>query len=54
MISSHWVLDFIVYLNLHLFFEGSPRIGLGFTTSELGLIAGILMEAALIAAGIAI
>lgn len=29
VVFSHWVLDFISWNNLFLFFEGSPKVGLG-------------------------
>jgi membrane-bound metal-dependent hydrolase YbcI (DUF457 family) len=54
MVFSHWVLDFVVYLNIPLFFDNSQVIGLGLTTSGPGLILGILLEIGLIAGGIAI
>lgn len=45
VVFSHWVLDFISWNNLFLFFEGSPKVGLGlfksfggnFTWVEVGL-----------------
>ena len=54
MVFSHWVLDFIVYLNIPLFFDNSQVIGLGLITSGPGLIIGILLEIGLITGGIAI
>jgi hypothetical protein len=53
-VFSHWVLDFIVYLNIPIFFDNSQLIGLGLITSVPGLIAGILLEVVLIAGGIAV
>ena len=54
MVFSHWVLDFVVYLNIPVFFDNSQVIGLGLITSGPGLIAGIILEIGLIAGGIAI
>jgi len=54
MVFSHWVLDFVVYLNIPLLFDNSQVIGLGLITSGPGLILGILLEIGLIAGGIAI
>jgi len=54
MVFSHWLLDFIVYPNLPLLFDGSRLVGLGLITSGPGLIAGIVLEIVLIAGGIAI
>jgi hypothetical protein len=33
VVFSHWGLDFISWNNLPLFFEGSPKVGLGLFTS---------------------
>lgn len=52
MVFSHWFLDFIVYPNMPLLFNGSPKIGLGLITSGPGLIAGIILEIGLIVGGI--
>ncbi len=52
MVFSHWVLDFVVYLNMPLFFGSSPSGGLGLITSGPDLIAGIILEVGLIAGGI--
>ena len=54
LVFSHWVLDFIVYPNIPLLFDGSRLIGLGLITSGPGLIGGIILEISLIATGIAI
>lgn len=54
MVFSHWVLDFVVYLNIPLFFDNSQLIGLGLITSGPGLIIGIILEIGLITGGIAI
>ena len=54
LVFSHWVLDFTVYSNMPLFFDGSPQIGLGLITSGPGLILGIILEVILIVGGIAI
>ncbi len=51
MVLSHWLLDFIVYPNMPVFFDG-PLIGIGLITSSPGFIAGIVLEIALIAGGI--
>jgi len=54
MVFSHWLLDFIVYATLPLFFEDSPRMGLGLLNSGPGLVYSILVEISLIATGLAI
>jgi hypothetical protein len=53
LVFSHWALDAIAYNNLPVALDDSPRVGLGLVTTGAGLIAGGLMEAALIAGGIA-
>jgi membrane-bound metal-dependent hydrolase YbcI (DUF457 family) len=53
MVFSHWLLDFIVYLNMPIFFDNSQVSGLGLITSRPGLIVGILLEIGLIAGGLA-
>ena len=53
MVVGHWMLDFIVYPNLPLLFDGSPLVGLGLITSGPGFIIGIILEIGLIAGGIA-
>jgi membrane-bound metal-dependent hydrolase YbcI (DUF457 family) len=52
MVLSHWLLDFIVYLNIPVFFDNTPTIGLGLITSSPGLIMGIILEVSLISAGL--
>jgi hypothetical protein len=55
VVFSHWVLDFIVHPpDLPLFFAGSPNLGLGLWTSGPGLVASIILEFALLIAGVAI
>jgi membrane-bound metal-dependent hydrolase YbcI (DUF457 family) len=54
MVFSHWLLDFVVYLNIPVFFDHSQVIGLGLITSGPGLIIGIVLEIGLIAGGIAV
>jgi hypothetical protein len=55
VVFSHWVLDFIVHApDLPIFFDGSTRLGLGLWTSGPGLIASIILELFLLAAGITI
>ena len=53
LVFSHWVLDAIAYSNLPVALDDSPEVGLGLVTTGAGVIAGILMEAALITGGIA-
>jgi hypothetical protein len=49
------VLDFIVHLpDLPLFFDGSPKVGLGLWATGLGLIVSGVLEVALLAGGVAI
>ena len=54
MVFSHWVLDFIVYPNLSLLFDGSPLVGLGLITTGSGFIIGMILELGLIAGGVAV
>ena len=55
VVFSHWVLDLIVHLpDLPLFFEGSPKLGLGLWSSGLGLIISVILEFVLLGGGIAI
>lgn len=54
LVFSHWLLDFIVYPNMPVLFRDKPTIGIGLITSAPGLIAGIVLEVFLIAAGTAI
>jgi hypothetical protein len=52
LVFSHWVMDFISHTSdLPLLFSGSPLVGLGLENS---LVAGLIMEFSLLAAGIAI
>jgi hypothetical protein len=52
VVFSHWMLDFISWNNLFLFFDGSPKVGLGLFNAmgagtlyiEIGLfLAGIVV-----------
>jgi membrane-bound metal-dependent hydrolase YbcI (DUF457 family) len=52
MVFSHWVLDFLVYDNLPLFFNGSPLLGIGLLSTGVGVMIGIALEAVLIVGGI--
>lgn len=55
VVFSHWGLDFIVHsADLPLLFEGSATVGLGLWASGPGFIASLVLEFALLAAGIAI
>ena len=54
LVFSHWVLDAIAYNNLPVALDDSPEVGLGLVTTGAGVIAGILVEAALITGGITI
>jgi hypothetical protein len=55
MVFSHWVLDFIVHLpDLPLFFDSSPKVGLGIWGSGPGLVISGILEIILFAGGIAI
>jgi len=53
LVFSHWVLDAIEYNNLPVALDDAHKVGLGLVTTGAGLIAGILVEVALIAGGIA-
>jgi hypothetical protein len=53
LVLSHWVLDAIAYNNLPVALDDSPKVGLGLVTTGAGVIAGIVLEAALIAGGVA-
>jgi hypothetical protein len=55
VVFSHWVLDFIVHLpDLPLFFDGSPKVGLGLWATGPGLIVSGVLEVVLLAGGLAI
>lgn len=52
LVFSHWILDFIAHTrDLPLFFNGSPKVGLGLESS---VPVGVVMEFSMLAAGIAI
>ncbi len=52
---SHWALDFVVHPpDLHLFFGGSPAVGLGLYTSGPGLVTSTTLELGLLVGGTAI
>jgi membrane-bound metal-dependent hydrolase YbcI (DUF457 family) len=53
LVFSHWVLDAIAYNNLPVVRNDSPEVGLGLVTTGAGVIAGMLVEAALITGGVA-
>jgi hypothetical protein len=53
LVFSHWMLDAIAYDNLPVALDDSPKVGLGLVTTGAGVIAGLVLEAALIAGGIA-
>lgn len=53
MVLSHWLLDFAVYPNMPLLLGKEPKGGLGLITSGPGVVAGIILEVALIASGLA-
>ncbi len=53
LVFSHWLLDASVYNILPLALDGSPLVGLGLITTWPGFIAGSILEAGLIAGGIA-
>jgi hypothetical protein len=52
VVFSHWVLDLISWNNLYLFFEGSPKVGLGLFKSMGG--GFTLVEVGLFVVGLAI
>lgn len=52
--ASHWLLDFLMHSNLPLFFEGSPRVGLGFENSGPGFLFMTVLDLVLLGAGLAI
>ena len=52
LVLSHWVLDFVFYPNMPLLFGNSPTIGLGLISSQLGYIAGVILETGIIAGGV--
>ena len=55
VVSSHWVLDFIVHApDLPVLFSDSPVLGLGLWTSGPGFIASIILELVLLGFGIGI
>ena len=52
VVFSHWMLDFISWNNLYLFFEGSPKVGLGLFNTLGGNF--VLVEVGLFVVGLAI
>jgi hypothetical protein len=52
VVFSHWMLDFVSWNNLYLFFEGSPKVGLGLFNTLGGNF--ILLESGLFVVGLAI
>jgi len=55
VVFSHWILDLIVHLpDLPLFFEGSPKVGLGLWGSGPGLIFSSVLEFVMLGAGLII
>ena len=54
VVFSHWLLDLIVHLpDLPLFFEGSPKVGLGLWDSGPTFIANVILEIAMTGIGLA-
>ena len=55
VVFSHWVLDWITHMpNLPLFFDGSPKLGLGLWGTGPGFILSMVLELVLLAGGTAI
>jgi membrane-bound metal-dependent hydrolase YbcI (DUF457 family) len=54
VVLSHWLLDFLMHANLPLFFDGSPKVGLGLETTGAGLVFMTLLDLALLAGSIAL
>jgi hypothetical protein len=55
VVISHWLLDFIVHpAELPLLFKDSPMVGLGLWSTPQGFVASILLEAGMLAGGIAL
>jgi len=54
VVFSHWLLDFLMHSNLPLFFEGSPRVGLGLENSGAGFLFITIFDLAILTAGITI
>jgi len=55
VVFSHWVLDLFVHLpDLPVFFEGSPKLGLGLWGSGPGFIASSILEFIMLGVGIAL
>jgi membrane-bound metal-dependent hydrolase YbcI (DUF457 family) len=52
VVFSHWLLDFLMHSNLPLFFEGSPRVGLGLENSGAGFMFISLFDLVILAAGL--
>jgi membrane-bound metal-dependent hydrolase YbcI (DUF457 family) len=54
VVFSHWLLDLIVHLpDLPLFFEGSPKVGLGLWGSGPTFIASMILEFVMLGIGLA-
>lgn len=55
VVSSHWLLDFIVHLpDLPLFLAGSPVVGLGLWGTGPGLVLSGVLEIGLLVGGLAV
>jgi membrane-bound metal-dependent hydrolase YbcI (DUF457 family) len=49
VVFSHWIFDFLMHSNLPLFFEGSPRIGLGLENTGTGFLFITIFDIAILA-----
>jgi membrane-bound metal-dependent hydrolase YbcI (DUF457 family) len=54
VVFSHWGLDFLMHSNLPLFFDGSPRVGLGLENSGPGFIFITVLDIVLLVGGMAV
>ncbi len=53
-VFSHWILDFLMHSNLHIFLDGSPLVGLGLENTGPGMIFMTVLDLVLLAAGVVI
>lgn len=52
VVFSHWVFDFLMHSNLPLFFEDSPRIGLGLENTGTGFLLITIFDLMILAIGV--
>jgi membrane-bound metal-dependent hydrolase YbcI (DUF457 family) len=53
VVFSHWILDFLMHSSLPLFFQDSPRVGLGLENTGTGFLSMTILDLLLLATGMA-